>query len=138
MKGRDASSNRANDATMASILYSFPDYRAWWRICLDEDMVLLPQFAISETFCCYPRKINEASDFERRKAKSCLCGVFSSVLVRVTWSQRLTSSNAGGGGERVLWTAIKAIQKEFPDVISVVYSGDVEVTPNTILDNVQV
>jgi alpha-1,2-mannosyltransferase len=51
---------------------------------------------------------------------------------------RLTLSNAGGGGERVLWTAIKSIQKEFPEVISVVYSGDTDVTPSTILDNVQV
>lgn len=48
------------------------------------------------------------------------------------------NSNAGGGGERVLWTAIKAIQKEFPKVISVVYSGDTDVTPETILDNVRV
>lgn len=36
----------------------------------------------------------------------------------------LTDSNAGGGGERVLWTAIQWIQREFPGVISLVYSGD--------------
>src|ERR1700735_4439358 len=47
-------------------------------------------------------------------------------------------SNAGGGGERVLWTAIKTIQMKFPEVISVIYSGDTEVTPSTIIDNVQV
>ena len=52
-----------------------------------------------------------------------------------TW---LRGSNAGGGGERVLWTAIKAIQKENPEVISVVYSGDTEVTQEIILNNVQV
>jgi alpha-1,2-mannosyltransferase len=51
---------------------------------------------------------------------------------------RLRCSNAGGGGERVLWTAIKTIQQENPEVISVVYSGDTEVTPQIILDNVQV
>lgn len=32
--------------------------------------------------------------------------------------------NAGGGGERVLWTAVKSVQTEFPNVISVVYTGD--------------
>lgn len=34
------------------------------------------------------------------------------------------SSNSGGGGERVLWTAIAHIQKTQPEVISLVYSGD--------------
>lgn len=32
--------------------------------------------------------------------------------------------NAGGGGERVLWIAIKAIQTAFPEVKCVVYTGD--------------
>jgi len=32
---------------------------------------------------------------------------------------------AGGGGERVLWCAINAIQREHPGVHSVVYTGDV-------------
>ncbi|KAJ2368237.1 asparagine-linked glycosylation protein [Coemansia sp. Cherry 401B] len=32
--------------------------------------------------------------------------------------------NAGGGGERVLWTMIKAIQDKYPFVVCVVYSGD--------------
>jgi hypothetical protein len=33
-------------------------------------------------------------------------------------------SNAGGGGERVLWTAIAYLQKTQPEVVSMVYSGD--------------
>lgn len=33
-------------------------------------------------------------------------------------------SNAGGGGERVLWTAIACLQREEPDVVCVVYTGD--------------
>jgi alpha-1,2-mannosyltransferase len=33
-------------------------------------------------------------------------------------------SNAGGGGERVLWTAIAWLQREDPDVVILVYSGD--------------
>lgn len=32
--------------------------------------------------------------------------------------------NAGGGGERVLWTAIAALQREEKDVICAVYTGD--------------
>ncbi|KAF9968975.1 asparagine-linked glycosylation protein [Actinomortierella ambigua] len=34
--------------------------------------------------------------------------------------------NAGGGGERVLWTAIREIQERYPRVVSVVYTGDTE------------
>jgi len=37
-----------------------------------------------------------------------------------------------------LWTAIKTIQKENPEVISVIYSGDIDVTPSQILENVEV
>ena len=32
--------------------------------------------------------------------------------------------NAGGGGERVLWVAIKAIQEKYPEARCVVYTGD--------------
>ncbi|KAK6100652.1 Glycosyl transferases group 1 family protein [Brugia pahangi] len=42
--------------------------------------------------------------------------------------------NAGGGGERVLWCAINAMQKKFGEKYRyVVYSGDVDVTPQKIL-----
>ncbi|BGP18198.1 asparagine-linked glycosylation protein [Rhodosporidiobolus nylandii] len=33
--------------------------------------------------------------------------------------------NAGGGGERVLWTALACMQREEPDAVYVVYTGDV-------------
>jgi alpha-1,2-mannosyltransferase len=46
------------------------------------------------------------------------------------------ASNSGGGGERVLWTAVKAIQGTFPHVISVIYSGDTDVTQTQLLENV--
>lgn len=42
--------------------------------------------------------------------------------------------NAGGGGERVLWIAIKAIQNKYPDVKCVVYTGDIDATETEILD----
>lgn len=45
--------------------------------------------------------------------------------------------NAGGGGERVLWIAIKAIQEKYPQVNCYVYTGDIEVTEQEILKNVE-
>ncbi|TFK27677.1 mannosyltransferase [Coprinopsis marcescibilis] len=45
--------------------------------------------------------------------------------------------NAGGGGERVLWTAIASIQRAHPDVLSVVYSGDIDTTKGQILEKVK-
>lgn len=32
--------------------------------------------------------------------------------------------NAGGGGERVLWTALSGMQASYPELAFVVYSGD--------------
>eukprot|EP00056_Hartaetosiga_gracilis_P004029 m.70666 g.70666 ORF g.70666 m.70666 type:complete len:529 (+) comp11674_c1_seq1:99-1685(+) len=45
--------------------------------------------------------------------------------------------NAGGGGERVLWTAINAVHNEFPSNHCVVYTGDKGVTEEDILQNAQ-
>ncbi|KAJ3584178.1 hypothetical protein NHX12_014674 [Muraenolepis orangiensis] len=42
--------------------------------------------------------------------------------------------NAGGGGERVLWCAIRALQNRYPEVNIVVYTGDQDVTAAQILD----
>ena len=47
-------------------------------------------------------------------------------------------SNAGGGGERVLWTAIALMQRTEPDVISVVYSGDVGTSKEQIIAKAKV
>lgn len=41
--------------------------------------------------------------------------------------------NAGGGGERVLWVAIKAIQNRYPNVRCVVYTGDTDAKAEDIL-----
>ena len=49
-----------------------------------------------------------------------------------------SKSNAGGGGERVLWAAIRAIQKRWPKAVCVVYTGDHEVTKANILERVKV
>lgn len=42
-------------------------------------------------------------------------------------------TNDGGGGERVLWCAVKAIQEEKPDLDCVIYTGDHDATPDTLL-----
>ena len=50
----------------------------------------------------------------------------------------MVRSNAGGGGERVLWAAIKATQKRWPKAVCVVYTGDNDVTKSAILERVKV
>lgn len=47
-------------------------------------------------------------------------------------------SDAGGGGERVLWVAIAYLQRTEPDVVSVVYTGDVSETKESIIGKVNV
>lgn len=49
-----------------------------------------------------------------------------------------SSSNAGGGGERVLWTAVAALQRTEPDIVSVVYSGDTNASKDEIIAKVKV
>lgn len=45
--------------------------------------------------------------------------------------------NAGGGGERVLWAAIRATQKRWPNAKIVVYTGDHEASKDQILGRVK-
>ncbi|KAL2024285.1 hypothetical protein VTK56DRAFT_8767 [Thermocarpiscus australiensis] len=45
--------------------------------------------------------------------------------------------NAGGGGERVLWAAIRATQQRWPKAKCVVYTGDHGVTKNAMLSRVK-
>ncbi|GJE92608.1 glycosyltransferase family 4 protein [Phanerochaete sordida] len=45
--------------------------------------------------------------------------------------------NAGGGGERVLWTAIASMQRTEPNMISVVYSGDIDASKEEIIQKVK-
>lgn len=44
--------------------------------------------------------------------------------------------NTGGGGERVLWCAICAIQNRYPEVKIFVYTGDLESSPDEIINRV--
>lgn len=45
--------------------------------------------------------------------------------------------NAGGGGERVLWCAIRALQRRYPKVKCYIYTGDTDATPQEILQKAQ-
>ncbi|KAI1374820.1 glycosyltransferase family 4 protein [Hypoxylon crocopeplum] len=45
--------------------------------------------------------------------------------------------NAGGGGERVLWAAIRATQRRWPNAKVVVYTGDHDVTKENMLSRVK-
>lgn len=68
-----------------------------------------------------------------------MSGLHSDPL-RLVYASDLTKahSNAGGGGERVLWTAIALMQRTEPEVVSVVYSGDVDATKEQIIQKVKV
>ncbi|KPI43084.1 GDP-Man:Man(3)GlcNAc(2)-PP-Dol alpha-1,2-mannosyltransferase [Cyphellophora attinorum] len=45
--------------------------------------------------------------------------------------------NAGGGGERVLWAAIAATQRQWPNAICAVYTGDHEIDKSAIVAKVE-
>lgn len=45
--------------------------------------------------------------------------------------------NAGGGGERVLWVALEALQKRYPSAQFYIYTGDISVAEHDILMNVK-
>ena len=53
------------------------------------------------------------------------------------WNSLTCCSNAGGGGERVLWAAIRATQSRWPKATCVVYTGDHEVDKPAILERVR-
>ncbi|XP_073843099.1 ALG11 alpha-1,2-mannosyltransferase [Musca autumnalis] len=42
--------------------------------------------------------------------------------------------NAGGGGERVLWCAVRSLQAKYDNIKIVIYTGDIESSPNAILE----
>ncbi|KAL4881447.1 hypothetical protein BJY04DRAFT_58406 [Aspergillus karnatakaensis] len=45
--------------------------------------------------------------------------------------------NAGGGGERVLWEAVRATQRRWPKAVCAIYTGDLDVTKSAMLERVQ-
>lgn len=64
---------------------------------------------------------------------------FSSSWRAIDEEEAYHSSNAGGGGERVLWSAIAYTQRTQPDTVCLVYSGDYPTaSKEAILDRAQV
>ena len=55
---------------------------------------------------------------------------YSSIELYSGVHQLSLDSNAAGGGERVLWAAIRATQERYPRAACIVYTGDVDV-PNS-------
>jgi alpha-1,2-mannosyltransferase len=47
------------------------------------------------------------------------------------------SFNSGGGGERVLWVAIRAMRARFPAAKFVVYTGDLDAAPDQIVSRIR-
>ncbi|PKS10414.1 hypothetical protein jhhlp_002165 [Lomentospora prolificans] len=45
--------------------------------------------------------------------------------------------NAGGGGERVLWAAIRATQLRWPNALCVVYTGDHEMSKDAMISRIK-
>lgn len=45
--------------------------------------------------------------------------------------------NSGGGGERVLWAAVKIIQNKHPNAHIAIYTGDLDVDPEQIIRKVE-
>lgn len=46
--------------------------------------------------------------------------------------------NAGGGGERVLWALVKILQETYPNVVCAIYTGDSDVSVETLSRSVLV
>lgn len=50
----------------------------------------------------------------------------------------VVTSNAGGGGERVLWAAIACMQREQNELVCVIYTGDVGVKKQDMVNKAKV
>ncbi|XP_047323692.1 GDP-Man:Man(3)GlcNAc(2)-PP-Dol alpha-1,2-mannosyltransferase isoform X2 [Impatiens glandulifera] len=70
---------------------------------------------------------------------SLILSLFVSALVRGRRNKKKAVAffhpytNDGGGGERVLWCAVKAIQEDRPDVECAVYTGDHDASPDSLM-----
>lgn len=64
--------------------------------------------------------------------------LFVKATTDIYWADYVGISNAGGGGERVLWAAIRATQKRWPKATCVVYTGDHDVDKAAMLERVEV
>lgn len=80
--------------------------------------IILTSFIVSSVFRI--RRFN----WRKLKYRNSVIGIFHPY------------SNAGGGGERVLWATVACIQKNYPQYEVVIYTGDSNVSSEQIVDNV--
>ncbi|XP_032666724.1 GDP-Man:Man(3)GlcNAc(2)-PP-Dol alpha-1,2-mannosyltransferase isoform X2 [Odontomachus brunneus] len=81
-------------------------------------LILLPMLLIKWRMI-YSKKRKE------RQQKGTIVGIFHPFC------------NAGGGGERVLWYGVHAIQNKYPDCHIAIYTGDLYVSPEDILNRTE-
>ena len=81
-------------------------------------LIILTSFIVSSVFRI--RRFN----WRKLKYRNNVIGIFHPY------------SNAGGGGERVLWATVACIQKNYPDYEVVIYTGDSNVSSEQIVGNV--
>ncbi|KJA23300.1 glycosyltransferase family 4 protein [Hypholoma sublateritium FD-334 SS-4] len=115
---------------MASL--ASPAFGLLWPIIL-QSLLLLPFFWIFLRVYSWHLR---SSNYGRRSVMLAELGYSSKDRKRVIGFFH-PYCNAGGGGERVLWTAIAAMQRTNPDAISAVYSGDTDATKAEIMSKVK-
>ncbi|XP_053141076.1 GDP-Man:Man(3)GlcNAc(2)-PP-Dol alpha-1,2-mannosyltransferase isoform X2 [Hemicordylus capensis] len=105
-----------------------------WRFLRFLQTLFLPTLIASAVLCVFlfillcivrlwlQRRRNRSIPTEEEDEKKPIVGFFHPYC------------NAGGGGERVLWCALRALQKKYPDAVYVVYTGDSDVTAENILE----
>ncbi|KAH9480376.1 GDP-Man:Man(3)GlcNAc(2)-PP-Dol alpha-1,2-mannosyltransferase [Psilocybe cubensis] len=108
-------------------------------ICICWRLLLSSLFLAAFIWIClrtvYRRSLQSANH-QRRKSLLNTLGYTDAEKKRVVGFFH-PYCNAGGGGERVLWTAIAGMQRTDPDIVSVVYSGDVDATKEEIIAKVK-
>ncbi|POS86027.1 hypothetical protein EPUL_004386 [Erysiphe pulchra] len=87
------------------------------------------------------KRRRDSDEWENVEAYNTIEKVSSQVIQDTEWDGIVgffhPFCNAGGGGERVLWAAIQAMQKRWPKAKFVVYTGDLDVNKEAILNHVQ-
>ncbi|KAF2345142.1 ALG11 mannosyltransferase N-terminal, partial [Trinorchestia longiramus] len=69
----------------------------------------------------------EEEEEEQRAEEEEECGCFAKQNKdpnRISLGIFHPYSQAGGGGERVLWCAVEAVHKRYPNVDCIIYTGD--------------
>nr|CAD7601495.1 unnamed protein product [Timema genevievae] len=86
------------------------------------------------------KKIHELKKRRRKKKPHTFKELNQKRITRTDWSKGGKTiglfhpyCNAGGGGEKVLWCAVRALQFKYPESKLVVYTGDVDTTTSDIL-----